>query len=174
MSTVRMVVFFIHLLLQEGNKILRISPYSARMRENTNQKNSEYGQFSSRVLQEKVLLNVLINLFHATGLFQKKFQNFRILNFMTSWNVDALNEKHVLLNDLGRKHSLVMKSGQFMSLYNKCDLETSSCPFLLIKNQALTFTGKWNFRNKLILLDMQWQNYRNMTSNSCRLPQILF
>ena len=30
--------------------ILRISPYSVRMQENTGQKNSEYGQFSRSVM----------------------------------------------------------------------------------------------------------------------------
>ena len=27
-------------------------------------------------------------------------------------------------------------------------------PFVLIKNKAQTFIGKWNFRNKLVILDM--------------------
>ena len=33
------------LLIQGYTKILRISPYSVRMRENTDKKNSEYGHF---------------------------------------------------------------------------------------------------------------------------------
>ena len=51
--------------------------------------------------------------------------------------------QHILLNNLGGKHSLVMKSGQFMwhykiklfakKLCEKCRLETSSRPFLIFK-----------------------------------------
>ena len=47
--------------------------------------------------------------------------------------------RNILLNNLGRKHSLVMKFGQFMQyhkiiffikkFYEKCGLETSSRPF---------------------------------------------
>ena len=33
---------------------------------------------------------------------------------MTSSNGQAWNTKHILLNNLGSKHSLVMKFGQFM------------------------------------------------------------
>ena len=33
---------------------------------------------------------------------------------MTSSNAEAWNTKHVLLNNLGSKHSLVIKYGQFM------------------------------------------------------------
>ena len=39
---------------------------------------------------------------------------------MTSSNATALNTKHILLNNLGSKHSLVMKFGQFM--YSLCFL----------------------------------------------------
>ena len=33
---------------------------------------------------------------------------------MTSSNASEWNKKYILLNNLGRKHSLVMKYGQFM------------------------------------------------------------
>ena len=60
---------------------------------------------------------------------------------MTSSNAQAWNTKHILLNNLGSKCSLVMKFGQFMQYYKiiffikkifeKCGLETSSRPFLI-------------------------------------------
>ena len=36
---------------------------------------------------------------------------------MTSSNAQAWNTKHILLNNLGSKHSLVIKFGQFMQYY---------------------------------------------------------
>ena len=61
------------------------------------------------------------------------------------------NAKHetrdTLLNNLGGKRSLVMKFGQFMQyckiiffiqkFYKKCDLETSSRPFLIFKKSSV-------------------------------------
>ena len=45
---------FSHIWTEYG-EILRISPYSVRMRENTDQKNSEYGHFSrSDTIEKKV------------------------------------------------------------------------------------------------------------------------
>ena len=48
-----------------------------------------------------------------------KFKNFRILNLKTSSNAYAWNKKCILLNNLGGKHSLVMKFVQFMWYYKK-------------------------------------------------------
>ena len=54
--------------------------------------------------------------------------------------------KHILLNNLGSKRSLVMKFGQFMQyykiifikkFYEKCGLETSSRPFLIFKESSV-------------------------------------
>ena len=42
-----------------------------------------------------------------------------MLNFIISWNTEAWNKKCVLPNDLGSKHSLIMKFGQFMSCYKR-------------------------------------------------------
>ena len=60
---------------------------------------------------------------------------------MTSLNAQAWNTKHILLNNLGSKCSLVMKFGQFMQyykkLYEKCGLETSSRPFLIFKESSV-------------------------------------
>ena len=60
------VIFFILFLFDKGFvKIARIrsfiAPYSVRMWENVDQKNSEYGHFSR---SEAVLLNILIDLIH--------------------------------------------------------------------------------------------------------------
>ena len=43
-----------------------------------------------------------------------KCQFFRYSNVMTSWNAQAWNTKHILLNNLGSKHSLLTKFDQFM------------------------------------------------------------
>ena len=43
-----------------------------------------------------------------------KFYIFRYSNVMTSSNAEARNTKHISLNNLGSKHSLVMKFGKFM------------------------------------------------------------
>ena len=66
---------------------------------------------------------------------------------MTSSNAQAWNTKHMLLNNLGIKRSLVMKLGQFMQyykiilfikkFYEKCDLKTSSRPFLILKESSV-------------------------------------
>ena len=55
--------------------------------------------------------------------------------------------KHILLNNLGSKWSLVMKFGQFMQydkiiffikkLYEKFGLETSSRPYLISKESSV-------------------------------------
>ena len=55
--------------------------------------------------------------------------------------------QNILLNNLGSKCSLVMKFDQFMQyykiiffikkFYEKCDLETSSRPFLIFKKSSL-------------------------------------
>ena len=68
-----------------------------------------------------------------------KFWLFRYSNLIMSSNAQEWNKKHILLNNLGSKHSVVMKFGQFIQcykrkffikkLYKKCGLETSSRPF---------------------------------------------
>ena len=45
---------------------------------------------------------------------------------MTSLNAQAWNTKHILLNNLGSKHSLVMKFGQFMQYYKIIFLSKNS------------------------------------------------
>ena len=66
---------------------------------------------------------------------------------MMSSNAQAWNTKHILVNNLGSKRSLVMKFGQFMQyykiiffikkFYEKCGLETSSRPFLIFKESSV-------------------------------------
>ena len=45
---------------------------------------------------------------------------------MTSSNAQAWNMKHILLNNLGSKRSLVMKFGQFMQYYKIIFLSKNS------------------------------------------------
>ena len=66
---------------------------------------------------------------------------------MTSSNAQAWNTKHILLNNLGSKCSLVMKFDQFMQyykiiffikkFYEKCGLENSSRAFLIVKESSV-------------------------------------
>ena len=60
-------------------------------------------------------------------------------------NIKAQNKKHILPDNLGGKHSLVMKFGQFIyailhrnifieKVYKKYDLQISSKSFIFIKN----------------------------------------
>ena len=67
----------------------------------------------------------------------------------------------VSFNNLGSKHSLLMKFGKFMSyykskkfirkFYKNFDLKTSPRSFCVWKKLGTTFVGKWNFRSKLLL-----------------------
>ena len=66
---------------------------------------------------------------------------------MASSNAQAWNTKHILLNNLGSKRSLVMRFGQFMKyykiyvfikkFYEKYGLETSSRPFLIFTESSV-------------------------------------
>ena len=71
--------------------------------------------------------------------------------------------KHMLLNNLGSKHSVVMKFGQFMQyykiiffikkFYEKCGLETSSRHFPTLKESSLKkilWRSAWCFGQILI------------------------
>ena len=76
-----------------------------------------------------------------------RFLFFRYSNVMTSSNAKAVNTKHILLNYLGSKHSLLLKFGQFMyyykrkffikKLYKKYCQQTSSRPFLIFKESSV-------------------------------------
>ena len=86
---------------------------------------------------------------------------------MTSSNAQAWNTKHILLNNLGSKHSLVKKFGQFKQyykrkffikkIYEKCGLETSSRPFLIFKESSAKRNlrmAAYRFRQILIVLQL--------------------
>ena len=50
---------------------------------------------------------------------KSKIQNFRYSSFLTSSNAYAKSKQYLLLNNLGSKHSLLIKFGQFMSYYKR-------------------------------------------------------
>ena len=52
---------------------------------------------------------------------------------MTSLNAQAWNTKHILLNNLGSKRSLVMKFTQFMQYYKTIFLSKNSTKYLAWK-----------------------------------------
>ena len=64
-------------------------------------------------------------------------------NVMTSSDAKAWNNKHILLNNVGSKHSLVMKFGQLkkknviQNFCEKCCPETSSRPFFIFKEHSV-------------------------------------
>ena len=61
---------------------------------------------------------------------------------MTSSNAQAWNTKHILLNNLGSKHSLVMKFGRFVQYYKMIFLPKNSA-----KNVAWKLVpGLFNFQ----------------------------
>ena len=71
---------------------------------------------------------------------------------MMSSNAQSYNKKHILLNNLGSEHSLLMKFGQFMlyfkrnnfikNFYKNCGLKTSSRPFCGCKELSKTSLRK--------------------------------
>ena len=74
---------------------------------------------------------------------------FNILDIQMSWyhQMPKHETQNILLNNLGSKHSLVMKFDQFMQYYKiiffikkfckKSGLETSSRPFLIFKESSV-------------------------------------
>ena len=57
----------------EYGHLLRQSPFSVQMRENTNQKNSEYGHFSriEKHLEENLIMNTKLTLIQVYGLIKQ-------------------------------------------------------------------------------------------------------
>ena len=89
------------------------------------------------------------------------------LDFQISWRHQMIKHKTrntFLLNNLGSKHSLLMKFGQYMSyskrnnfikkFYKKFDLKTGSRPFCVCKESTATSIGKWNFWSNVLILDI--------------------
>ena len=88
--------------------------------------------------------------------------NFSILVIQISWcrQMPKHKTKYILLNNLGSKHSLLMKFGHILSHYKKnfikkfnknCNLKTSSRPFCVCKELSTTSVVKWNFWSKLLM-----------------------
>ena len=107
---------------------------------------------------------------------------FRILDVQVSW-------RHQMPKHKKRKmfywitweiSSLLMKFGQFISYYKRkanikkfykiCDLNTSSRPFCVCKQLSTTSTGKWDYWSKLLILDLQYLNYTNLSKSAHRPP----
>ena len=100
-----------------------------------------------------------------TLLFSRK-SNFRILHFQVLWRHEM--PKHNTRNTFQwiprEVNSLLMALGRFMSyckrkhfvknFYKNCGLKTSSRPFSVCKELTTSSIGKWNFWNKLLILDM--------------------
>ena len=79
-----------------------------------------------------------------------KFKNFRILNLKTSSNAYAWNKKCILLNNLGGKHSLVMKFVQFMWYYKKKNFYQSIIQKCWISNAGQAHIYIWT-RNLTVI-----------------------
>ena len=90
--------------------------------------------------KEKYFLFQFKNSFRSWDNQIKTFQIFKRYDVI---NTQAWNRKHILLNNLGNKHILVIKFSQFMQhykrkilikkFYKKCTLNTSSRSFLIKK-----------------------------------------
>ena len=78
-----------------------------------------------------------------------KFKNFRILNLKRSSNAYAWNKESILLNNLGGKHSLVMKFVQFVWYYKK-NLHQSILQKCWISNASQAHIYIWT-RNLTII-----------------------
>ena len=96
-----------------------------------------------------------VSYFNSKALFILKKSNFSILDNKIAWHHQMPKHKTrntFLLNNLGSKHSLLMKFGQFMSdykrknfikkFYKNCDLKTSSRFFCVCKELSTTSIGK--------------------------------
>ena len=113
--------------------------------------NSIVAQFSYTSL--KVVSATLLLVYNKEKCFLFHFESssrswhFRYSNIITPSNAQAWNTKHILLNNLGSKCSLVTKFGQFMQyykiiffikkFYEKCGVETSFRPFLIFKESSV-------------------------------------
>ena len=100
------------------------------------------------------------NVFYFTwkALFFLEKSNFEILHFrilLLHQMPKHKIKKYILLNNLGSKHSLLMKFGKFVSyykrknfikkFYKKCGLKTSFRLFCVCKELSTTSIGQWNF-----------------------------
>ena len=102
--------------------------------------------------QEKCFLFHFKSSFHSG---ENQILEFQMFRFHDIIKCRSIKHKYILLNNLGGKHSLSMKFGQFMS-YSKvnnfikkfcknCDVKTSSRPFCVCKELSTISIGKRNF-----------------------------
>ena len=110
---------------------------------------------------------------------------FRIFDIQISWHHQIPQHKtgNTFYWVAWEANSLLMKFGQFMSyykrkifikkFYNNCDLKTSSRPFFAMI-LSTTSIRKWNFWINLLILDIQQQNYQNLSKSAGTCPQIPF
>ena len=101
--------------------------------------------------------------------FSKK-SNFRTWDILISWRRQMLKYRirttfYWITWDLGRKHSLLMKFGQFMSYHERKKLLKNSKNlwpenlfhlFFIYKELNTNSIEKWNFWCKLLILDISW------------------
>ena len=95
------------------------------------------------------------NVFYFNNSFlsrENQILEFKIFRFHDVIKCLSIKQKNILLNNLGSKHNLLMKFGQFMSyskrnnfikiFYKNCGLKTSSRSFCVCKELSTTSTGK--------------------------------
>ena len=97
-------------------------------------------------------------------LFSFSRKSTKILKFHDVIKCLSIKKIYIILNNLGSKHSLLMKFGQFIScykrmkiikeFYKKWDLNTSFRHFCVCKEFNTTSIEKLNFWSKLLILDM--------------------
>ena len=69
-----------------------------------------------------ILIDVTVHIWNK----RQQFKDSRHSNIMKSSNAQAWNTEQILLNNLGSKRSVVMKSGQFMQYYKIIFLSKNS------------------------------------------------
>ena len=79
-----------------------------------------------------------------------------------------------ILPDIRPLYGLQENDVYFVKQIITCDLRASSRPFYICKELAVTSIGKWNFWSKLLILDIYWQNYQNLSKSAHWPPQIPF
>ena len=135
------------------------------------------------------------NVFYFTSkaLFVSRKSNFIILDIQISWRHQILKHKtrnNILLNNLGSKHSLLIKFGQFMSYYKRekfikkyyknCDLKTSSRPFCVCKELSITSNWKMKsfkqaFYTRSVLAKLsKFVQISSLTSSDCFFQRIMW
>ena len=123
MSIFRVILVYISCIRTEYREILRISPYSARMRENAYQNNSEYGPFLHGGLQ------LSFNIFRQSSGFNKNklyktlvYRSRGMLNFNFPEKGTELLSPPQFVHDFSRKMFLMLHSINWPSFIVWCSL----------------------------------------------------